>query len=605
MQERSSSSRKPVYQKLSIVMRLWPQYLIVCKQLHIYSFCAHTIRYVTSYYIPDLEGDEPAEDTLVLEENSAIVIEVQAPRESRAQRRSTRQQWIPLQDEDMSVNTAFLGPELPCSQEVLSPFEYFKSFFTEDLFNLIVDETNLYSAEKNINKPLNITRNEMEQWIGLVCYFSIVRLPNTSMHWCRQLYPLCDIAGDTMSRDRFEAIKSNFHLVNNSLMNEARSDKFLKVRPMIDHIRKKFQDLPKIQNLCVDEQLVSFKGKSSAKQYIPNKPKKWGYKLFVLADEKGMMYDFIPYTGKIEPVEDPSVPDLKPSANSVLHLAQNISPDVNHLLFFDNWFTSLPLMDHLASRGIWCCGTVRPSRLAGIPLDMKCQKRITRKGRGAFEASKITQENSEAVYVKWYDNRVVNMLSTFAKIHPMTTVLRFDSKNKRVIEIQCPDIVKKYNKSMGGVDLADQLISLYKIPLRSKKYYMRLVFHMIDMVIVNAWLLYRRDASSLNLQRKDILPLASFKLLLSFDLMRAGKTVGKKRGRPSSTSEPVKPPKKGCHRPSVAIQKDGVGHIPKISEKRQRCKRENCCGRTNVYCKKCNVNLCLNSKSNCFEAFHE
>ena len=374
---------------------------------------------------------------------------------------------------------------------------------------------------------------------------------------------------------------------------------------MIDHLRNKFQVLPKIQKLSVDEQLVSFKGKSSAKQYIPNKLKKWGYKIFVLADEKGMMYDFIPYSGKIEPVDDPTVPDLKPSANYVLHLAQNIPSDVNHLLFFDNWFSSLSLMDHLASRGIWCCGTVRPSRLSGMPNKMKCQKRITKQGRGAIEACKTAQDNSETVNVKWYDNRVVNMLSTFAKIHPLTTVLRFHSKNKKKIEIQCPDIVKQYNRSMGGVDLADQLISLYKIPLRSKKYYMRLVFHMIDMAVVNAWQLYRRDASSLNLQRKDILSLAGFKLLLSFDLMKVGKVCGRKRGRPSSTGVPRKPPKKGCHRPSVAIQKDGIGHLPRISEKRQRCKMENCKGRTNIYCKKCNVNLCLNNKSNCFELYHE
>ena len=76
-----------------------------------------------------------------------------------------------------------------------------------------------------------------------------------------------------------------------------------------------------IQNLCIDEQLVPFKGKSSLKQYLPNKPHKWGYKIFVLADDQGMTYDFIPYSGKIHPVDKPDVPDLKASGNIVLHLA--------------------------------------------------------------------------------------------------------------------------------------------------------------------------------------------------------------------------------------------------------------------------------------------
>lgn len=80
--------------------------------------------------------------------------------------------------------------------------------------------------------------------------------------------------------------------------------------------------------------MVPFKGASSLKQYLPNKPNKWGYKIFFVADEQGMTYDFIPYSGKIEPVNDTNVPDLKPSANSVLHLGQSIPPNRNHCLFF-------------------------------------------------------------------------------------------------------------------------------------------------------------------------------------------------------------------------------------------------------------------------------
>ncbi|XP_018015118.1 piggyBac transposable element-derived protein 3 [Hyalella azteca] len=486
-------------------------------------------------------------------------------RDAGAKKRDFQSKWSTVQDAE-TVTLEFSGQDLPCSHEILPPFQYFKQFISDDFLDVIVTETNMYSVQKNVNKPLNVTHNEMEQWLGLICYFSISKLPHTSMHWCKRLSPLTDICSDIMSRDRFEAIKSNFHLVDNTMQDPANADNFLKVRPMIDHLRKKFQDIPMIQNLCVDEQLVPFKGRSPVKQYIPNKPKKWAYKFFVLADEKGMTYDFIPYNGRIKPVEDPDVPDLKPSSNSVLHLAQIIPSNVNHHLFFDNWFTSLPLVDHLASRGIWSCGTVRPSRLTGLTKEMKCQKQITKNGRGAYEAAKIVQDNSEALYVKWFDNRVVNMISTFAKTEPVTKISRY-SKNKTRFEVQCPDIVKQYNKSMGGVALADQLISLYRIPIRPKKYYMRLVFHMIDMVVVNSWLLYRRDASSLNLPRKDILSLASFKLLIAFDLMKAGKVCnGKKRGKPSLTPDSSNARKKSCYRPSDSTRTDGIGHLPRIDQ---------------------------------------
>lgn len=83
------------------------------------------------------------------------------------------------------------------------------------------------------------------------------------------------------------------------------------------------------------------------------------YKIFVLADDMGMVYDFIHYTSKIVPLCNPDVPNLSPSSNSLLHLAECIPPFQNHKLYFNNWFTSLPLLDHLAFRGIRCTGTVQ------------------------------------------------------------------------------------------------------------------------------------------------------------------------------------------------------------------------------------------------------
>ena len=45
---------------------------------------------------------------------------------------------------------------------------------------------------------------------------------------------------------------------------------------MIEHLYQEFKKIPMQQELCFDEQLVPFKGKSQLKQYIPSKPHKWG-----------------------------------------------------------------------------------------------------------------------------------------------------------------------------------------------------------------------------------------------------------------------------------------------------------------------------------------
>ena len=69
-------------------------------------------------------------------------------------------------------------------------------------------------------------------------------------------------------------------------------------------------------------------------------------------------------------------------------------------------------------------------------------------------------------------------------------------------DIEMPNTVKVYNKNIERVDLVDGLISLYRITTRSRKWCHKLLPHSLDMVIVNSWNLYRRDAELLNIEEK-------------------------------------------------------------------------------------------------------
>ncbi|XP_050713415.1 piggyBac transposable element-derived protein 3-like [Eriocheir sinensis] len=327
------------------------------------------------------------DDTVVLEVAEATVENEEAPqvtaRRARANAR-TSTSWVPSDHNDVTNNYSYLGPDHEYADDLRQPIEYVRQFLTDDLLDLFVTQSNLYSVQKNPNKPLNVDRNELEQWIGLCIYFSISKLPNVRMHWSHHLGDMRDVTSTVMSRNRWELIKTNFHMVDNSTETQnsrENKDRLFKVRPMVDHLREKFHQIPMEQELCIDEQMVPFKGRSYLKQYVPSKPHKYGYKFFVLAGKDGMTHDFIPYTGKINPVNDPTVPDLGPSSNVVLHLCQIIPSDCNHYLFFDNWFTSLPLLRHLATRKIWCCGTVRQARLPGIKKGKHDEKDLMKKGR--------------------------------------------------------------------------------------------------------------------------------------------------------------------------------------------------------------------------------
>ncbi|XP_040073039.1 piggyBac transposable element-derived protein 1-like [Ixodes scapularis] len=149
--------------------------------------------------------------------------------------------------------------------------------------------------------------------------------------------------------------------------------------------------------------MVLFKGHSSIKQYLPKKPHKWGYKIFILCDSRGVVHSFDVYTGRIDQV--PGFPDIGPSGNIVIKLAQCVQPQLGHLLYFDNWFTSLKLLVTLAQRGIYALGTVRVNRLQG--RKMASDTELRKRGRGSAEECEAVVDNQKVIVVKWYDNRSV------------------------------------------------------------------------------------------------------------------------------------------------------------------------------------------------------
>ena len=226
--------------------------------------------------------DEQATIEITLDESAKIIYPQNPPlseqndnseRNARMEKRNASRKWeITGKESDETVIHEYTT-QLDGTFEIRDPYSYIKDYLDENIMKIIVEETNKYAIQKNPNKPVNLTSKELEQWIGLIYYFSISKLPNAKMHWSQQLPSFANYASKIMSRNRYQDIKSNFHLVDNNEI-EGSNDKMIKVRPLIEHVRSKFKKIQKIQNLSVDEQIVPFKGASSLKQYLPNKIKK-------------------------------------------------------------------------------------------------------------------------------------------------------------------------------------------------------------------------------------------------------------------------------------------------------------------------------------------
>nr|XP_027235887.1 piggyBac transposable element-derived protein 3-like [Penaeus vannamei] len=310
------------------------------------------------------DGDEFPDDTVVLEVNNLTTVSPphSKPKPKTGRRKFSRLFWehVHSRDEAPTIPIYDVSDNSENEEGISLPVNLLRRFFSDDLLDMVVQQSNLYSLQRNANKPFDIDRSELEQWLGLCMIMSVSRIPNTRLHWS------CFSVGSekissSMSRDRWEEIKMNLHLTDNSQIDP--NDKLSKIRPLLEHLRSKFKEIPMTEYLCVDEQMVPFKGNSSLKQYIPKKPHKRGSKIFVLADDMGMVYDFMPYVDKIEPVNNPNVPDLKPSANS---------------------------------------------RIISY-------KQLQAYGRGSSDEWETVFENGNKITpLKWFDNKAVHLVSTFA-----------------------------------------------------------------------------------------------------------------------------------------------------------------------------------------------
>ena len=201
--------------------------------------------------------------------------------------------------------------------------------------------------------------------------------------------------------------------------------------------------------------MVPFKGKSGLKQYNLQKPKEWGYKLYLLSGIDGLIHTFEIHTGAIQPC--PNQRDLKASGNIVLTLLQNVPRFKWHKLYFDNWYTSVDLVKHLHNQGIPCVGTFRTNRLPNCKMTPDAA--MKKKGRKTIELWISDYDDVELRATKWFDNRGVSLLCTYESVSPITHISRFDCKAKERVNVPYPSIFSTYNKFMGGVDLLDSLLS--------------------------------------------------------------------------------------------------------------------------------------------------
>lgn len=259
-------------------------------------------------------------------------------------------------DENTRPHTNLLPDNI---SQLFTPLQFFSLFFTDELYTNIQKEIKLFSVQKNPNKPIHVTipytiflycimllySYILKRYVGICVYSSVIQVPKVRDNWSTHLgfVPIYN----ALRQKRFEAIRAALHFNYNDDMlprSDPNYDRLFKLRPLVSYLNNQFGKIPYSRDLSLDEQMCSTKARNILKQYMPNKPNKWGYKLFVLCDYKGYSYNLEVYTGQENNPKFNDV-DIGASGNVVISLIKNVPNNRNYRLYFDNYYTSVPLIN--------------------------------------------------------------------------------------------------------------------------------------------------------------------------------------------------------------------------------------------------------------------
>ena len=193
------------------------------------------------------------------------------------------------------ADCTFQGTFTEPPEEELTPLQYFKLIFKDEILNTIVESTNLYSVQKP-GTSVNTNKDETSSFIGIHIPVGIVQLPNYKAYWSRELrFPP---VADAMPINQYEKLRQYLHFVDNNAPNND-NDKLFKVRSIMTAIKDECVKVEPEEFQAIDEKIIPCKIKrSKIRQYNPKKQKKWGFKNLVCAGSSGMMYHFDIYCGK-------------------------------------------------------------------------------------------------------------------------------------------------------------------------------------------------------------------------------------------------------------------------------------------------------------------
>ncbi|XP_070400505.1 piggyBac transposable element-derived protein 4-like [Nothobranchius furzeri] len=204
------------------------------------------------------------------------------------------------------------------------------------------------------------------------------------------------------------------------------------------------------EDVCVDEQLVGFRGRCNFKQYMPSKPAKYGIKLWVVCDvATSYAWGIIPYLGK---TTRDAPAERGQGKRVVLELTE-----------------------------------VRRNKPELPPQLLQMKSRAVLSSLFGF--------TSTATAVSYIPKRRRNVLLLSTKHHQVQ--IQEGPQQK-------PTVIIDYNRCKGAVDNLDKLVATYSCRRKTRRWPMSLFCNMLDVSAYNALVLWLSVEPAWNQQKRSI-----------------------------------------------------------------------------------------------------
>ncbi|XP_041850284.1 uncharacterized protein LOC121645717 [Melanotaenia boesemani] len=341
-------------------------------------------------------------------------------------------------------------------------------FVTEEILQLVLGYTNLDGQRTDGEGWEDISMMELKAFIGLLILVGVYRSRDetTRSLWAEGTGRA--IFKATMSQKKFGKIAAMLRF----------DDQLHRPRRMIDTRLAAIWPVweswaPRLQmvynpgvEVCVDEQLVPFRGRCPFVQYFPHSSDRYGIKVWTAYDAKTS------YTWKMSVCtwkQNEAISQLNQGKTVLLDLAEGLG---GHTVMCDSFFTSCELGEELLKRKIAMVGMMKKNNPELPRALLEVRQRAILSAVFAF-----TKTHTAVSYIPNRGKNVI-LLSTKHR-EPAVSTRR----------LQKPLMVTEYNNSKGRVKL-DKVFGAYSCRQKTHRWTQRLFYHILDVSAYNAFILW-------------------------------------------------------------------------------------------------------------------